>query len=68
MLWLRRRVELLEFVGCEARSFDYGEYAFAQDAPCGKFGIDDFPASIAVFEGHDEVFVPRENSSKKREV
>src|ERR1019366_10689191 len=57
LLWLRRRVELLEFVGCEARSFDSGEYAFAQDAPCGKLVIDDFPANIAVLGGRAEAFL-----------
>ena len=30
--------------------------SWARHAPCGRFGIDDFPASIAVFGGHDEVF------------
>jgi hypothetical protein len=40
---------LLEFIDYEAGSFDCGEYAFAQDAPCGRFGIEDFSAGIAVF-------------------
>ena len=45
---------MLEFIDYEARSFDYSEYASAQDAPCGRFGIGDFSASIAVFgeRGH----------------
>jgi hypothetical protein len=40
---------LLEFIDYGARSFDCGEYASAQDAPCGKFGVEDFSTSIAVF-------------------
>jgi hypothetical protein len=30
-LGLWRRIGVLEFIDYEARSFDYGEYAFAQD-------------------------------------
>ena len=33
----------------EAGSFDCGEYASAQDAPCGRFGIENFSTLIAVF-------------------
>ena len=47
LLWLRRRVELLEFIDYAAGSFDYGEYAFAQDAPCWRFGIEEFSIGIA---------------------
>ena len=30
------------------RSFDYGEYACAQDAPCWRLGIEAFSVGIAV--------------------
>src|ERR1039458_6751828 len=48
LLWFRRRVELREFIDHWARSFDCGEYAFAQDAPCGRFGIEEFSIGIPV--------------------
>ena len=39
---------MLEFIDYEARSFDCGEYAFAQDAPCWRFGIEEFSIGIPV--------------------
>ena len=39
---------MLEFIDYEAGSFDYGEYAFAQDAPCWRFGIEEFSIGIPV--------------------
>jgi hypothetical protein len=39
---------LLEFIDYEAGSFDCGEYAFAQDATWGRFGIEEFSIGIPV--------------------
>ena len=59
---------MLEFIDYEARSFDCGEYAFAQDAPCGRFGIEEFSTSIAVIGETGTFLSLHHNSSRKREV
>ena len=56
---------MLEFIDYEDRSFDYGEYAFAQDAPCERLVIDDFPVTIAVFKGKGEIFLAAREVVKK---
>jgi hypothetical protein len=59
---------LLDFIGYEARSFDCGEYAFAQDAPWGRFGIEDRSAEIAVFGGRDAPFTASQLVTKTRSL
>jgi hypothetical protein len=57
-----------EFIDFEARSFDSGEYACAQEArPLLEFGIEEYLAAFTVHDGKWTCFALNHKSSQKRE-